>query len=94
TITWSEQTQSGCGTATEKWISFYDYSSSSSNKWVSKKVTSNSYSLTSSEVKQYTNNGSTLAGCVKLVNANGQACLQFEYKTDTKTVQATSTNCY
>jgi len=94
TITWSEQTQSGCGTATEKWISFYDNSSSSSNKWVSKKVTSNSYSLTSSEVKQYTNNGSTLAGCVKLVNANGQACLQFEYKTDTKTVQATSTNCY
>lgn len=94
TISWSVQTQSGCGTPTEKWIQFYDYSSSSSNKWVSKKVTSDSYTLTSSELRQYTNSGTTLAGCIELINANGMACLHFEYNTNTKTVTVVSTNCY
>ena len=93
-ISWSVQTQSGCGTPTEKWIQFYDYSSSSSNKWVSETVSSNSYTLTSSKLKQYTNNGSTLAGCIKLVNANGQACVHFEYNTSTKKVTVLNTDCY
>lgn len=94
TISWSVQTQSGCGTPTEKYIQFYDYSSSASNKWVDEKVTSNSYTLTSAKLKQYTNGGSTLAGCITFYNANGKSCLHFEYNTSTKNVTILSTNCY
>ncbi len=92
-ISWSVQTQSGCGTPTERWVYFYDYSSSASNKWVSVKVTSNSYTLTSAKLNQYTNNGTTLAGCIELVNTNGNACLHFEYNTSTKKVTIISTSC-
>lgn len=94
TISWSVQTQSGCGTPTEKYIQFYDYSSSASNKWVSEKVSSNSYSLTSTKLNQYTNGGSTLVGCVTFYNASGKSCLHFEYNVNTKKVTVLSTNCY
>ena len=94
TFSWTIQTQSGCGNPTERWIQFYDYSKTSGDKWVSELITSDSYTLSSSKVNQYTNSGSTLAGCVKLVNAHGVACVHFEYNTNSKSITILSTNCY
>lgn len=92
TIKWDKNSSSGCGIPSSQVVSIYNYST---NSWVDKSVTTNSCTLTSTEVSTYLNGTRTLNIIIKVSNSLGKACLSFDYNTSTQqTSNVDANSCY